>query len=323
MNDKMEHSIPASYDDDTISLIDLLAVTIRYRIVILGGTILVFIVALAVVYGMPALGITFDEDVERFRVEQKFQVQALSPEVRNYVDVNLMTAFLDVMTDPLILQGPYRNLLGDDDDQRSPEQLATFLTNDFIGNSFTVSADAASGVVTVTLTTDDTEVARVFLGAIVERARQELSVRVEPQLARAQMTIATALDTTTNSIDQLLIQRIGEAGTVDDPAVIASILTNVSTSGAGLLMELYDLNYVRNQILNIKGNAGTLIAPINQAIVYALPDSDNPRMVIVIATITAFFLTVFLAFVLEYMRRVRNDPEEMGKLRAAWRREDV
>jgi hypothetical protein len=41
---------------------------------------------------------------------------------------------------------------------------------------------------------------------------------------------------------------------------------------------------------------------------------------VVIATITAFFLTVFLAFVLEYIRRVRQEPEEMAKIEAAWRR---
>jgi hypothetical protein len=33
-------------------------------------------------------------------------------------------------------------------------------------------------------------------------------------------------------------------------------------------------------------------------------------------------MLVFLAFVRQYAHNVRNDPEEIGKLRAAWKRDN-
>lgn len=43
-------------------------------------------------------------------------------------------------------------------------------------------------------------------------------------------------------------------------------------------------------------------------------------MISIIVTVTAFFLSVFLAFVLEYVDRVRHDPVEMAKLQSLRRR---
>ncbi|MFW5811944.1 MAG: hypothetical protein ACOCWS_03080 [Alkalispirochaetaceae bacterium] len=39
-------------------------------------------------------------------------------------------------------------------------------------------------------------------------------------------------------------------------------------------------------------------------------------MLSIVTTITAFFLSVFLAFVLDYFDRVKEDPEEGEKLKA-------
>ena len=51
-------------------------------------------------------------------------------------------------------------------------------------------------------------------------------------------------------------------------------------------------------------------------------DGSGGRMVLMVVTLfAAFFLMVFVAFVLQYARTVRGDAEEMAKLRAAWRGE--
>jgi uncharacterized ion transporter superfamily protein YfcC len=55
--------------------------------------------------------------------------------------------------------------------------------------------------------------------------------------------------------------------------------------------------------------------------VVSSPSGAGRTTKVIVAAISAFFLTVFLAFVLEYVRRVQADPEESAKLRSAWRRE--
>jgi hypothetical protein len=51
-------------------------------------------------------------------------------------------------------------------------------------------------------------------------------------------------------------------------------------------------------------------------------EGGGGRMVRMVVTLfAAFFLMVFLAFVLQYARTVQGDAEEMAKLRAAWRGE--
>lgn len=313
------------YEDDTISLIDLIAVVVRHRWVIGIGTFLVILVTAGVLYLAPAAGIGSTELIQQYRVEQKLQVQQLSNDVTKYIIVDVGAAFRDVMTDPAIIEAPYRDFFRNSDiSELSPEELVTFLSNEFIGNAYTVTEMSGSGMMRVSLVGGDAERAKRFISAVTERARQELSVRLAPQLSRTEAMIASTIDLTSDSIARVVAQTVMEEGLPGDTETVNSLYNRISESASEEMRELRDLGFVQQEIASIKGNAGVLITVVDEPLVYALPqETRDPAMILVIATITAFFLTVFLAFVLEYVRRVRKDPEEMGKLRAAWRREDV
>ncbi|MFW5642610.1 MAG: hypothetical protein ACOCYQ_01160 [Alkalispirochaeta sp.] len=334
MNQQDEGMKGVPYEDDTISLIDLIAVVVRYRRVVVIGTVLVFLATLGALYLPPLAGLGSAENGRQYRVEQKLQIQPLSSEVSKYASIELGRTFQEVMTDPRVVIDPYRELLEEEDpiqdsrEERSPEkltreELTTYLSEEFIGGAYKVTRDG--NTITVSLVSEDAEQTQTFLAAVVERARQEISVRLAPQLARTEATIAEVIDITGDSIAQVVSQGIQDTGSFGSTEAVDSLLARISTSASGLIGELRDLTYVQNEVVSIKGNVGALVTPINEPLVYALPQEQgrDPKMILVIATITAFFLTVFLAFVLEYVRRVRKDPEEMGKLRAAWRREDL
>ena len=55
---------------------------------------------------------------------------------------------------------------------------------------------------------------------------------------------------------------------------------------------------------------------IEPAEVPEVKTSPSRSMISIIVTITAFFLSVFLAFVLEYFEKARSDPREAQKLDA-------
>lgn len=290
------------YDEDTISLIDLIAVVVRHRRLIVIGTILAAIGAVAVVSLMPDFGIPA-EPAPTYTVEQQAEQQLvlyqIPEEFRRYITVDPSTAIQALLTNPRFIGEIYR-IAGGTPATGSPEQYLAQIRQNVIGGSYTVEWDSATAsqrrIATLSYSAATPEAAQGFLDALTARLGDELTAQIGAQLADDASTVTAAIDRLT-AIDE----------------------------NDGL--SLGTLAYTEQQLQAFADDAGRFYTVLEGPAVYEVhvqteqTPSRSSSTVIVIATITAFFLTVFLAFVLEYIRRVKTDREEMGKLETAWRRE--
>lgn len=270
----------ATYDDDTISLVDLLAVVVRYRRLIIIGTVAVAIAAVVYAYVMPRVG-SHPEAEPAYKAEQKIVVAPL-PEA-----IEEVTFF-----DPVTVT---REILSGD----------STVTETRSGNTvtFTVSRTHGDRARAEEALTEMAVAFETAFGEVVVSSFRPVVEAYDAAIGQAQGVI-TGIATETFAAGEQR-QNYGEAlAAIGVPTLVDSIIT-------------------RNRLASFLQQPTNLVSVTPARIEPAPPESGtSSSMIVVIATITAFFLSVFLAFVLEYVRRVRQDPEEIGKLRAAWRREE-
>jgi hypothetical protein len=274
------------YEDDTISLVDLLAVVVRHRRLIILGTLAVAVLAILYAYAGPRFGVGASP-VASFTAEQRIVVSPLPEAVAEHV------AFDTVAVVKESLQGNGATV----SETRSGNTV-----------SYTVSVTAADGEAARAELQDAVAAFSLRFGATVEESLTPLRSAYDAAIAQGKLTIT--------DISAEVLSSEGATGQGSQP--VLNYLEAFGTAGVQTLVETITL---RNRINGFIENPASLVAVLEPTPAAGVESNgSNPSTVIIIATITAFFLMVFTAFVLEYIRRVRMDPEEVGKLRAAWQR---
>ncbi len=277
----------ATYEDDTISLVDLIAVVVRHRTLIVVGTVAIAVLAVLYSYIGPRLGVAPEREVS-YTAEQRIVTAHLPAALAEHVSF-----------DPVAV---VRETLAGSDASVTEARSGDTVT-------FTVSVSAG-----------DRQSAEQRLGTQVAVSRDQFAAAVGETLQPVVASYDAAIDEARRAITavstDLLTAGLSAAGGQN----AQSVGTYAETVGVAGVQTLVDTITLRNRIAGLLSQPAALIT-VSAPTVDSATTGNNPSMLVVIATITAFFLAVFLAFVLEYIRRVRMDPEEVDKLRAAWRRQ--
>lgn len=295
------------YIEDTISLIDLLAVVVRHRRLIIGGTLVVLIIAVLVMYLGPTFGLPVGPQTT-YAAEQKIAIIPLPESVAEYLTFDPVALVTSVVTSPRYIGEHYRPIAGPN--AGSAESYLSDVRSRVIGGPFTTSFDATTGILTLTFTSGTSGQAGAFLERVRDGLSAEITQQLAAQLSQASDAVESAIADTNEALARVAARELAGASVGQLSAFLSVNAVTVS--------ELARLAHAQSIIAQVSEGGEVFFSPMGEVVAYQ-ETSGNQSMVVVIASITAFFLTVFLAFVLEYIRRVRQDPEEMKKLADAWK----
>lgn len=305
--------------DDTISLIDLIAVMVRRRRLIIVGTVLAGLLSIAALYLGPSVGLEIGPETV-YTAERHILVNAIPTDLEQYISIDLSATLRALLRDPNVVGEVYARLEENPPDDRSQERYLAMIRRSLIDNQYQVQWDSATRILTLSYTNHTADGARRFLDAMFVQVGPELAEQIGPQLAEAASSVNAAVNEAEAAVARFTEQAVQRNATVGNEITAEAILASIDSTGGAALASLATLRYTEQRLFAFSSDTRALYNPLGGASVFE--ERTGRRSVIVsITTITVFFLTVFLAFVLEYIRRVRAEPEEIAKIEAAWRRE--
>ncbi len=311
------------YEDDTISLIDLVAVVVRYRTMIVIGTILTCIVTAMGLYLTPLVGLEIDQQ-SGYTAQRQMLVENFPQRIRQYIDFDPAVRLQSILNDPTFVAEVYAPFEENVPTDRTPERYLATVRRHIIGNAYRVEWNSGTRLLTLRYTASTPDSATGFIEAIASRGVLELGTQMGPQLEDARDALSRMIDENEIQLAGLIRQAIQETPDISQELSIDSIIEYLEISGNNVLSVFASVTGDMVVLEEAIEESHQLVTFFGPPVVFEVfeEDSRSPITVVVVATILAFFILVFLAFVFEYVRRVRQDPDEMHKLRSAWHQKD-
>jgi hypothetical protein len=316
-----------SYSEaDEISLIDLVAVLVRYRRMIIWGTVLVGVVVVVALCVFPAVGIT-GGDAPVYTVSMQVNVVTVPEEVNRYGSVDLLLTLRDVLLDPVYVLPHYqrmRSAAGDPmaEGQSRPERLL-FLRDEYIGDEYEVSLDRAQSSVTISCTCENPELVSEFLRSLVANVDGPVQAEIADRIVPVSAVIEQALSTTLQSLASVILagsqDLLGDQRSAGSGSVLDSLIRHLELNAPNSLQSLSQLVLAQEFFAVLSQSVSTFYSTTEETEVIAAPREGTGRSTrVMLSVIAAFFALVLIAFVRQYARNVSRDPLQMSKLREAW-----
>ena len=267
-------------DEDEISLVDLFIVLVRRRRIIIGITAVAVVLALAVFYAAPALGLNSRHS---YAVEVSFVPVQFPPVIKTEIGIDLPSYAKAIATAPgnlvglvwaMGLTGTRAMTCPDDPD------FLNYLKKDFVGKKYTCTI-GGDGSLRLTLRNQDRAVAESFLKAMVELT----DLRLRQDVAKRARSIADSME---------------------------AVLAESGKKGLPVAAE------AQQMFLASRGFADE-DAPLLQPVagIETSRERKGRSTGAVVTVIAGFFLSVLAAFVVEAVANVRKDEDAMRRLREA------
>ena len=281
--------------EDTISLIDLLVVLLRFRRWIGAITATGVLLSFTYFWVLPKL------ELVKLRPDTSYTTQVTVSIVNPpgllgaYFDTNTANLTVAWFQNLSLVTPVYRELVVENNDQfASVGSLESFLQETVLGKTLKVSFDGSTVTTKVTMEDLDPNRAKVFLAALSEKVKAQVTAVLQKRIQNARQAL-------------------------DDS--VASL--NVSTSGTQerilALSDLRQKQFLLDQLVKDKD------FPFQQqgdiVVLEQLPGKGpgnkglSPNLMIVAISLGSLFASIFLTFVLEYFRRVRTNLDDMRKIR--------
>lgn len=306
------------YGEDEISLIDLLAVLVRFRRVIIGGTALAGIIAAVVLYVFPMVGIT--EPQEEYVAQVRLVVNRIPEELQDFAPIDPGVLMQAVLTDARIVGEVYRLYNDDLDPDMTPERYLRMIRRDIVGNQLEIEWSERTRTMDIQWTDNNSERALEFVETLIEAATPTMTGQIRRQLQGAERSLAVNIESARIALARSVgtaVGRIAEGGRTVDEARIQELIGGADVGDISALLAAETALERAQALLQ---DPSRIFTVATDPIVFE-GDGQGRMVRMVVTLFAAFFLMVFVAFVLQYARTVRGDVEEMAKLRAAWRGE--
>ncbi len=276
------------------------------------------IIAAVVLYAFPALGIT--EPQEEYVAQVRLVVNRIPEELEDFAPIDPGVLMQAVLTDARIVGEVYRLFTDDLDPDMTPERYLSFIRRNVVGNRLEIEWDDRTRTMEIQWTDNDSEQALAFVETLIEAATPPMTGQIRRQLQSAERSLAVNIESARIALARSVgtaVGRIAEGGrTVDEDRVRELI----GGAEVGDISTLLAAETALERAQGLLQDPSRLFTVATEPIVFE--GEGSGRMVRMVVTLfAAFFLMVFLAFVLQYARTVQGDAEEMAKLRAAWRGE--
>lgn len=278
-----------------ISFIDLLAVLIRYRVLIILGTLI--FTGVAVLYTTILPKFFPSMNTRSITVTYTLEIRELPSDVQRILSNSQASITLLTMSrlqNQSFFAEQYKKLFEDKKNIPKDDYEYNIMIQQYQKNNYSVSKSEIPGTLFVTFTIPDTEEYREKVSSFMEDSidliNSELKSTIMPQI-NAMLTLLKEIDMKEN--------------------------TNQERNMSTYLQDqknMLQLEYVvKNYDSFVEADDIPYIVPSQQ---------DSKLFTIIIVAFASFFLFVFIAFTLNAVKNIKQNPQARQTISDAWHRKD-
>lgn len=278
-----------------ISFIDLLAVLIRYRVLIILGTLI--FTGVAVLYTTILPKFFPSMNTRSIAVTYTLETRELPSDVQRILSNSQASITLLTMSrlqNQSFFAEQYKKLFEDKENIPKDDYKYNIMIQQYQKNNYSVSKGEIPGTLFVTFTIPDTEEYREkvfsFMEDSIDLINSELKSTIMPQI-NAMLTLLKEIDMKEN--------------------------TNQERNMSTYLQDqknMLQLEYVvKNYDSFVEADDIPYIVPLQQ---------DSKLFTIIIVAFASFFLFVFIAFTLNAVKNIKQNPQARQTISDAWHRKD-
>ena len=285
--------------EDTISLIDLLVVLLRYRVWIAAITVAGLLVSLVYFWVLPKFELVKVTADTSYTTQVTVNIVNPPGLLGAYFDTNTANLTQAWFQNLSLVTQVYREFMVKNNDLYQPDQfytlgsLETYLQESVLGKSLKVAFDSATVAVKVTLDDVDATRAKKFLAALSAKVKAQVTAVLQKRIENARQALedsAASLNASTTGTQE----RILALSDLRQKQFLLSQLVQDKNFPFQQQGDLVVLQQVSGKSTNNKGL--------------------SPSLMVVVLSLGSFFAAIFLAFVFEYLRRVRTNADDMRKI---------
>lgn len=278
-----------------ISFIDLLAVLIRYRVLIILGTLI--FTGVAVLYTTILPKFFPSMNTRSIAVTYTLETRELPSDVQRILSNSQASITLLTMSrlqNQSFFAEQYKKLFKDKKNIPKDDYEYNLMIQQYQKNNYSVSKGEIPGTLFVTFTIPDTEEYREKVFSLMEDSidliNSELKSTIMPQI-NAMLTLLKEIDMKENTNQE------------------GNMSTYLQDQKNMLQLEYV----VKNYDSFVEADDIPYIVPLQQ---------DSKLFTIIIVAFASFFLFVFIAFTLNAVKNIKQNPQARQTISDAWHRKD-
>jgi hypothetical protein len=265
--------------EDEIDLIDLFIVLLKWRRLIVGLPLLTALILGIILFALPALGLY---SFQTYNLQAMVASVQIPPALKDQIGMDIPGLTASYAQEfKTVMDTIIRTNLKTDGLPHDPQNLEfrTFVLKGFIEKQYKVTAQKEGGV-RLEIKSKDREGGKQFLEEMVKQV--DLHLRKE---------IADRSRVVHQSMEQLY-NEAGPQSILSD--TVKQLITASRTYSTGDM---------------------PILVTITEPEVFL--EAQGRSTIVIVGVVAVFFLSIFLAFILEYVHNVRKNPETMARIRAA------
>lgn len=283
-----------------ISFIDLLAVLIRYRVLIILGTLI--FTGVAVLYTTILPKFFPSMNTRSIAVTYTLETRELPSDVQRILSNSQASITLLTMSrlqNQSFFAEQYKKLFKDKKNIPKDDYEYNIMIQQYQKNNYSVSKGEIPGTLFVTFTIPDTEEYKEKVSSFMEDSidliNSELKSTIVPQI-NAMLTL----------LKEIELKEIDMKENTNQERNISDYLQDTKT--------MLQLEYViKSYDSFVKADDTPYIVPLQQY---------SKLFTIIIVAFASFFLFVFIAFTLNAVKNIKQDPQARQTISDAWHRKD-
>lgn len=282
-------------NEDEISLIDLFAVLIRYRKLVVIGTLAVALAAFAWLFVLPKFVPSLNK--KTLTISYALKTERLPSSVATSVNYSILWTAINYMKDVRVLADVQRefSIFADEKKDSSVSAYNKQIQDAIDKEKFVVRTSPIADTIAVTLKIPMEK--EEFADAFIKKMAKMASDYIEADLM-------LEIDTLEDNADTIL-EKYGESG-LSEKKSSASASASASVNYADISADIKSFKSKHDEFVKSLDDAFVINDPAGRAIKF------------IVATFAAFFIFVFTAFLLNAIENIKNDENAVSLIKKAW-----
>ena len=313
-NDSMGNSNRVTTE---ITFLDILVVLIKRRRIVLGIPAVLGILAATVLYIFPLLGLTDTRPEPQYEAQLVLELFPVPSSTVQELEFSTLSLLRHLLSDTAFVGAVYAKVAPSNFHEIDSSDYNVYIRDTIIQDNLVLRHDRSTGLVTLRYTDPDEQRAIEFLSELVASVQMELSSQFQRRIVSETEQRRNALNLVENELRRVLLETWEQVES-NSVAELGDHLHLVAGN-----VGIFTQQAIEMELLSqLSVASGFPFAYESSISVFQVPTVDTRRsLLLVVSVLTALAASVLLAFVLEYINRVRQDPSESARVRAAWRKE--
>ena len=289
-------------NEDEISLIDLFAVLIRYRKLVVIGTLAVALAAFARLFVLPKFVPSLDSGKQT--VVYNVETERLPPSLSSMINYDILTSAIFYMQNASVIADTQKEFSVIADEKKfSSEKLYNLAIKQAMDSKvFLVKKSDIPGNITVACTISNAPEKYESLKSFMQKLAKVTSDYIEKRL----MPEINLLEKNADSFIEMYGNATTSASKSGASSASKSGASSASVNYADISADAKAFKSKYNGFLSISENE------------FVIPEPAKRSIKFIIAVFAAFFVFVFIAFLMNAVENIKNDENAVSLIKKAW-----